>query len=97
MPHLMPHLLYVSARAHGCSCLDQCRAAAGRRWRHRPGGPGALCAVDNRRAIPLYVPPGVTLAGAGQGVSIIDGEGATNLVLSSRASRAEPHLIRRWH
>jgi Right handed beta helix region len=42
-----PSAVCLGHRAHGCLCLDQCRAAAGRRWRHRPGRPGALYVVAN--------------------------------------------------
>src|SRR5215470_17095769 len=80
MHHLMPHLLYISATEPMASCASISaalrQAAAGDtvivgRGRYAPSTTG--------EQFPLYVPPGVTLAGEGQGVSIIDGEGATAL------------------
>ncbi len=80
MPYLMPRLLYVSATEPAASCTSISaalrQAAAGDtvlvgRGRYAPSTTG--------EQFPLYLPPGVTLTGEGQGVSIIDGEGATDL------------------
>jgi hypothetical protein len=92
MPHLMPHLLYVSATEPTAACASVSAAL-------RQAAAGDTVLVDRGRyapsttgeQFPLYVPPGVTLAGAGQGVSIIDGEGATNL--SFRPVQAGQSLI----
>jgi hypothetical protein len=88
----MPHLLYVSATEPTAACASISaalrQAAAGDtvlvgRGRYAPSTTG--------EQFPLYVPPGVTLAGEGQGVSIIDGEGATDL--SFRPVQAGQSLI----
>jgi hypothetical protein len=80
MPALMPRLLYVSASDRTASYAsisagllqavngDTVLVSAGR---YSPSQTG--------ERFPLYVPPGVTLAGMGQSDSIIDGEGAMDL------------------
>ena len=92
MLHLMPHLLYVSATEPTAACTSISaalrQAAAGDtvlvgRGRYAPSTTG--------EQFPLYVPPGVTLVGEGQGVSIIAGEGATDL--SFRPVQAGQSLI----
>ena len=92
MPHLMPHLLYVSATDSTAACVTISaalrQAAAGDtvlvgRGRYAPSTTG--------EQFPLYVPPGVTLTGEGQGVSVIDGEGVTEL--SFRPVQAGQSLI----
>lgn len=82
MSLLMPHLLYVSATdsvAHFSSISAALLRAVG-------GdtvlvGPGRYSPSQTQEHFPLYVPPGVTLMGAGQGESLIDGEGALELSL----------------
>jgi hypothetical protein len=77
MPALMPHLLYVSAG-------DQTASFASISAALQQAVSGDTVLVDRGRyapsqtaeRFPLYVPPGVTLAGMGQGDSCIDGEGA---------------------
>ena len=92
MPHRIPHLLYISATEPMAACASISaalrQAAAGDtvlvgRGRYAPSTTG--------EQFPLYVPPGVTLAGEGQGLSIIDGEGATDL--SFRPVQAGQSLI----
>jgi Right handed beta helix region len=80
MPAFMPRLLYVSASDRTASFAsisagllqaisgDTVLVSAGR---YSPSQTG--------ERFPLYVPPGVTLAGMGQSDSIIDGEGAMDL------------------
>lgn len=80
MSHPMPRLLYVSATettAPWSSISAALRQASS-------GdtvlvGPGRYAPSLTGEHFPLYVPPGVTLAGEGQGVSIIDGEGAMDV------------------
>ena len=92
MPHLMPHLLYVSATEPTAACASISaalrQAAAGDTVLV---GQGRYAPSTTGEQFPLYVPPGVTLAGAGQGASIIDGEGATDL--SFRPVQAGQSLI----
>jgi len=80
MPVLMPHLLYTSASdkiapfsSIGAALL---RAVAGDTVLV---GSGRYSPSATQERFPLYVPPGVMLAGAGQGESIIDGEGAQDI------------------
>ena len=80
MPLLMPHLLYVSAsdKAAPFSSISAALLHA------VPSdtvlvGPGRYSPSHTGERFPLYVPPGVTLAGAGQGESSIDGEGAMEI------------------
>jgi hypothetical protein len=80
MPALMPRLLYVSASDRTAShasisaalrqavCGDTVLVGSGR---YSPSQTG--------ERFPLYVPPGVTLAGMGQSDSSIDGEGAMDI------------------
>jgi Right handed beta helix region len=80
MPALMPRLLYVSASDRTAShasisaalrqavCGDTVLVGSGR---YSPSQTG--------ERFPLYVPPGVTLAGMGQSDSSIDGEGAMDV------------------
>src|SRR5262245_57390042 len=88
----MPHLLYVSATEPTVACASISaalrQAAAGDIVLV---GQGRYAPLTTGEQFPLYVPPGVTLAGAGQGVSIIDGEGATDL--SFRPVHAGQSLI----
>jgi len=76
----MPRLLYVSATepAASCSSISAAlrQAAAGDTVLV---GRGHYAPSTTGEQFPLYLPPGVTLAGEGQGASIIDGEGATDL------------------
>ncbi len=92
MPALMPHLLYVSAsdEASPFSAIGPAllQAVAGDTVQV---GPGRYSPSQTGERFPLYVPPGVTLAGAGQGESIIDGEGATEI--SFRPVREGQSLI----
>ncbi len=80
MPCLMPRLLSVSANdttasfsSIGAALLQ---AVAGDIVLV---GPGRYSPSQSGERFPLYVPPGVTLMGAGQGESTIDGEGAMDL------------------
>jgi Protein of unknown function (DUF1565) len=80
MPVLTSHLHYVSASdknapfsSIGAALL---RAIAGDTVFV---GSGRYSPAATQERFPLYVPPGVTLAGAGQGESIIDGEGTQNI------------------
>ena len=92
MSHLMPHLLYVSSTDPSApwssisSALRQ--ATAGDTVLV---GPGRYAPSLTEEQLPLYVPPGVMLIGAGQGESIIDGEGA--MELSFRPVRAGQSLV----
>src|SRR5262245_56484635 len=92
MPHLLPRLLYVSATESTAACTSISaalrQAAAGDTVLV---GPGRYAPSTTGEQFPLYLPPGVTLAGEGQGVSIIDGEGATDL--SFRPVHAGQSLI----
>ena len=92
MPSFMPRLLYVSASDPTASYAsisagllqavsgDTVLVSAGR---YSPSQTG--------ERFPLYVPPGVTLAGMGQSDSIIDGEGA--LDISFRPVREGQSLV----
>jgi uncharacterized protein DUF1565 len=92
MPALMPRLLYVSASDPVASYAsisagllqaisgDTVLVSAGH---YSPSQTG--------ERFPLYVPPGVTLAGMGQSDSIIDGEGAMDV--SFRPVREEQSLV----
>lgn len=88
----MPRLLYVSATdttAPYSSISAALRQASS-------GdtvlvGPGRYAPSSTGEHFPLYVPPGVTLAGEGQGVSIIDGEGV--LELSFRPVQENQSLV----
>jgi hypothetical protein len=77
MPHVMPHLCYVSATDP--SATQPSLTAA---LRHANAGdtivvgPGLYSPTSTQETFPLYVPPGVTLLGAGREVCTIDGEGA---------------------
>jgi hypothetical protein len=92
MPQVVPRLIYVSASdptAAYTSISAALRHAA-------PGdmvlvGAGYYAASQTGEHFPLYVPPGVTLLGAGQGESIIDGEG--NLEVSFRPVQTGQSLV----
>jgi hypothetical protein len=80
MAELMPHLLYVAAtdKTAPFSSISAALQQA------VPGdsvlvGAGGYSPSQTGERFPLYVPPGVTLAAAGQGESLIDGEGALDL------------------
>src|SRR5262249_2774095 len=87
-----PRLLYVSATddaapyASITTALQQ--VAAGDTVMVGPGryGPSA-----SRERFPLYIPPRVTLAGAGMGESVIEGEGM--MALSFRPVSPEQSLV----
>lgn len=92
MPLLMPHLLYVSATDRTAPFSSICSALL----QAIPGdtlliGPGRYSPSQTGERFPLYIPPGVTLAGAGQGESIIDGEGA--MEISFRPVREGQSLV----
>ncbi len=78
MPPVMPHLLYVSA-TDATATHTSITAAL----RHaNPGdtvvvGAGHYSSSQTQEQFPLFVPPGVSLLGAGQDTCHIDGEGAT--------------------
>ncbi|MCZ6875307.1 MAG: right-handed parallel beta-helix repeat-containing protein [bacterium] len=80
MPHVMSHLLYVSATDTTAACTTISTAL-----RHANAGdtvlvgPGQYSPSRTNEAFPLYVPPGVTLLGSGQDDTIVDGEGAMGL------------------
>jgi hypothetical protein len=80
MPLVMPHLLYVSATDATATYSSITTAL-----RHANAGDtvvvgaGRYSPSQTREQFPLYVPPGVSLLGAGQATCIIDGEGATAL------------------
>jgi Protein of unknown function (DUF1565) len=80
MPALMPRLLYVSAsdRTAPYSSISAAllHAVSGDTVLV---GSGRYSPSQSGERFPLYVPPAVTLAGVGQGDSIIDGEGAMDL------------------
>jgi hypothetical protein len=80
VPLLMPRLLYVSASdaAAAFSCISAAllQAVAGDTVLV---GPGRYSPSRTGERFPLYVPPGVTLMGAGQGETTIEGEGAMGL------------------
>ena len=92
MSHLMPRLLYVSATEPTAACASISAAL-----RQATAGDtvlvgrGLYAPSTTGEHFPLYMPPGVTLAGEGQGVSLIDGEGATDL--SFRPVQAGQSLI----
>jgi hypothetical protein len=80
MPALTSHLLYVSA-SDKIAAFSSIGAAL---LRAVTGdtvlvGTGRYAPSATQERFPLYVPPGVTLTGAGQGESIIDGEGAQDI------------------
>jgi hypothetical protein len=80
MPALMPRLLYVSASDRAAPYTSISAALL-----HAVSGDtvlvgsGRYSPSQSGERFPLYVPPAVTLAGVGQGDSIIDGEGAMDL------------------
>jgi hypothetical protein len=80
MPVLTPHLLYVSAsdKSAPFSSISAAllRAVAGDTVLV---GAGRYSPSATQERFPLYVPPGVALAGAGQGESVIDGEGVQDI------------------
>jgi Protein of unknown function (DUF1565) len=92
MSALMPHFHYVSAsdKVALFSSISAAllQAVAGDTVLV---GPGRYSPSQTGERFPLYVPPGVTLAGAGQDESIIDGEGATEI--SFRPVREGQSLI----
>jgi parallel beta helix pectate lyase-like protein len=80
MSALMPRLLDVSASAKTASFASISAALL----QAVTGdtvvvGPGRYSPSQTGERFPLYVPPGVTLAGIGQDDTIIDGEGAMDL------------------
>ena len=92
MPALMPRLLYVSASDRTASYASisaaLLQAVSGDTVLV---GPGRYSPAQTGERFPLYVPPGVTLAGGGQSDSIIDGEGA--LDISFRPVREGESLV----
>jgi Protein of unknown function (DUF1565) len=80
MPPLMPRLLYVSASDEGASHASisdaLLEAVTGDTVLV---GPGRYSPSQTGERFPLYVPPGVTLAGMAQGECTIDGEGAADV------------------
>src|SRR5215813_5022901 len=80
MPAFMPRLLYVSTSdrttAFGSISAALQRAVSGDTVLV---GSGRYSPSQTGERFPLYVPPGVTLAGMGQNDSCIDGEGAMNI------------------
>jgi Protein of unknown function (DUF1565) len=92
MPALMPRLLYVSASdmtasyASISAALQQ--AVSGDTVLV---GSGRYSPSQTGERFPLYVPPGVTLAGMGQSDSSIDGEGAMDV--SFRPVREAESLV----
>jgi Protein of unknown function (DUF1565) len=80
MPALMPRLLYVSAGDKGASHTSigdaLLEAVTGDTVLV---GPGRYSPSQTGERFPLFVPPGVTLAGMAQGECTIDGEGATDV------------------
>jgi hypothetical protein len=80
MPALMPRLLYVSANDRTASYASisagLLQAVSGDTVLV---GSGRYAPSQTGERFPLYVPPGVTLAGMGQSDSIIDGEGAMDI------------------
>jgi hypothetical protein len=92
MPHVVPRLIYVSATdptaAYASISTALRHAAAGDTVLV---GPGRYAPSQTEEHFPLYVPPGVTLLGAGQEDSIIDGEGA--MELSFRPVQAGQSLV----
>jgi hypothetical protein len=92
MPLLKPRLLYVSATDFSApytsitTALRQ--AAAGDTVLV---GPGHYGPSPTKEGFPLYIPPGVTLAGTGSGERIIAGEGT--MTLSFRPLSPEQSLV----
>ena len=92
MPHVVPGLVYVSA-----TDPTAIYASISTALRHAAAGdtvlvgPGRYTPSQTEEHFPLYVPPGVTLIGAGQEESIIDGEGAMHL--SFRPVQAGQSLV----
>jgi hypothetical protein len=92
MPNVMPHLHYVSA-TEPTATQPSLTAAL----RHASAGdtvlvgPGHYSPTRTQETFPLYVPPGVTLLGAGREACVIDGEGA--LDVSFRPVREGQSLI----
>jgi Protein of unknown function (DUF1565) len=80
MPALMPRLLYVSASdktaSYSSISAALLQAVTGDTVLV---GAGRYAPSQTGERFPLYVPPGVTLAGMGQSDSIIDGEGAMDI------------------
>ena len=80
MPAIMPRLLYVSA-----SDLTASYASISAALQQAVNGDtvlvgsGRYSPSQTGERFPLYVPPGVTLAGMGQSDSSIDGEGAMDI------------------
>jgi hypothetical protein len=80
MPAIMPRLLYVSATdltASYASISDALQHAVS--GDTVLAGSGRYSPSHTGERFPLYVPPGVTLAGMGQSDSSIDGEGAMDV------------------
>jgi hypothetical protein len=80
MPYDMPHIVYVSATDAAATSTSICGALR----QARAGdtvlvGPGHYSPSHTQESFPLYVPPSVTLLGAGAAESLIDGEGAMGL------------------
>jgi len=92
MPALMPRLLYVSANdktaSHASISGALLQAVTGDTVLV---GPGRYSPSQTGERFPLYVPPGVTLAGMGQGECTIDGEGA--MAISFRPVQAGQSLV----
>lgn len=92
MPALMPRLLYVSAKdkiaSHSSISAALLQAVTGDTVLV---GPGRYSPSQTGERFPLYVPPGVMLAGMGQGECMIDGEGA--MEISFRPVREEQSLV----
>jgi hypothetical protein len=92
MPALMPRLLYVSAidtsASHASISKALLQAVSGDTVLV---GPGRYSPSQTAERFPLYVPPGVTLAGTAQGECTIDGEGAMDI--SFRPVREEQSLV----
>ena len=92
MPAFMPRLLYVSANdptaAYTSISAALLHAVSGDTVLV---GSGRYSPSQTGERFPLYVPPGVTLAGVGQRDSCIDGEGAMDL--SFRPVRAGESLV----
>jgi hypothetical protein len=80
MPAIMPRLLYVSATdptaSHASISAALQQAVSGDTVLV---GSGRYSPAHTGERFPLYVPPGVTLAGMGQSDSSIDGEGAKDI------------------
>jgi Protein of unknown function (DUF1565) len=80
MPALMPRLLYVSgsdkSASHASISDALLQAVTGDSVLV---GPGRYSPSQTGERFPLYVPPGVTLAGIAQGECTVDGEGATDI------------------